>query len=102
MTSATYTTVVLPLAWAAVFIFPVGLIVINASLLLCARNAILAERRHAASARQAPAGATKKGTAKGSTTLSRATAFLHKEFEVRRRVASHPALCNTSPTDAFN
>ena len=59
--SPEYTNVILPLALAAIFIYPVGLTVLNASLLFCARKAIVEKR---------------------STTLSRATAFLHKEFEV--------------------
>ena len=49
-----------PLAWTAIVIYPVGLIAINASLLFCARRAIVSKRQ---------------------TTLSKATAFLHKEYE---------------------
>ena len=50
----------LPLAWAAIIIYSFGLIVLNASLLFCARAAIVNRRE---------------------TTLSKATAFLHKEYE---------------------
>ena len=50
----------MPLAWAAVIIYPVGLIVLNASLLFCARKAI---------------------TSKRETPLANAIAFLHKEYE---------------------
>ena len=50
----------MPLAWAAVVIYPVGLVVLNASLLFCARKAI---------------------TSKRETPLSKAIAFLHKEYE---------------------
>ena len=59
--SITYTNEVIPLAWLAIGIYPIGLFVLNASLLLCARKAIIA---------------------KCDTTLSRSTLFLHKEFEV--------------------
>lgn len=47
-------------ALLAVGLYPVGLIILNGALLFCAREAILAGK---------------------STTLSRATAFLHREFE---------------------
>ena len=50
----------MPLAWAAVVIYPIGLVVLNASLLFCARKAIINKRE---------------------TTLSKAIAFLHKEYE---------------------
>ena len=83
----TYAVEVYPLAVAAIMIYPVGLILTNALLLFCARKAILAERHHAEVARRLPKGAKKSGTAMGSTTLSRATAFLHKEFEVRAKQA---------------
>ena len=55
---AEYDQVVLPLVWLAIVIYPVGLIVLNALLLFCARRAIIERRK---------------------TTLSTATAFLHKE-----------------------
>ena len=55
-----YVWVVLPMVWTAIIIYPIGLIVLNAALLFCARSAIM-ERRE--------------------TMLSRATAFLHKEYE---------------------
>ena len=60
--SVAYTNEIFPLAWLAIGLYPIGLLVLNASLLLRARKAILAQR---------------------DTTLSRATKFLHKEFEVR-------------------
>ena len=59
-TSAYYKEDVLGLAWAAIYIYPVGLVVLNALLLGCARKAIMNKR---------------------PTTLSEATAFLHKEYE---------------------
>ena len=58
--SGHYTDKVVPLAWAAVVIYPVGLIVLNASLLFCARKAIQKNE---------------------VTELSTAIRFLHKEYE---------------------
>ena len=58
--SATYKHDVVLTAWAAVVIYPVGLVVLNASLLFCARKAIVSKRE---------------------TTLSKAIEFLHKEYE---------------------
>ena len=62
--SREYKEEIVPLALAAILIYPVGLVVLNSSLLFCARTAIVKKR---------------------STTLSRATTFLHQEFEVRSR-----------------
>ena len=61
--SSTYTNEILPLSWLAIGLYPIGLILLNALLLLSARRAILTKR---------------------NTTLSRVTRFLHKEFEVQR------------------
>ena len=56
----TYEDEILPLAWVAIGIYPIGLIILNAVLLFCARKAIMSGRQ---------------------TPLRRATEFLHKEFE---------------------
>ena len=62
--SREYKEEIVPLALAAILIYPVGLVLLNSLLLFCARKAIVEKR---------------------GTTLSRATAFLHHEFEVRGR-----------------
>ena len=58
--SPLYTDEVVPLAWAAIIVYPIGLIALNATLLGCARKAIINRRQ---------------------TVLSTAIAFLHKEYE---------------------
>ena len=70
--SREYKEEIVPLALAAILIYPVGLVVLNSSLLFCARKAIIKKR---------------------STTLSRATAFLHKEFQVCSFRANPWLLC---------
>ena len=58
--SQSYVEVVRPLAWAAICLYPVGLLVLNASLLLYARKAIVTQQ---------------------PTVLSKAIDFLHQEYE---------------------
>ena len=48
------------IAWIAVIVYPVGILVLNGSLLFCARRAILSGK---------------------PTTLSRSLAFLYREYE---------------------